>query len=180
MDPPHNVRIGAATFGQGAFATKVIDVGELIGFYLGEVLDTNAYTARYGGRLSSESSYLYFLRGGGPGAALDLLVLDARDPAKSSWARYINSPRGTASRANVRWGRHLYAGSPRVEIRASRRLKPGDELMIDYGRDYPWAGIIGLSHLGGIALPPEVKKESDGFSDGVHSAADAGAIPQRT
>jgi hypothetical protein len=148
-EQPSSVRIGQSSHGQGAFATASIEIGSLIGYYSGEVLAEAAYADRYDGRPPHEAGYVYFLRGGGTCKA-GVLVIDARSAELSSWARFINSPFGTVLRSNVRWGRHLYAGGcPRVEIRASRKLKIGDELLIDYGRDYPWFSV--LSHAAAAA-----------------------------
>ncbi len=123
--------------GLGVFASRAFAKDELIGYYIGEVLDARAFDARYpateGGDLPS---YCYALRG-----RPNLLVIDARDPLLSSWARYINSPHGTKLRANVRWGKHIYGPSDtdaRVEVRAAVSIAKDSELLISYGRGYAW------------------------------------------
>jgi hypothetical protein len=57
--------------------------------------------------------------------------IDAADPACSNWTRYMNDPHGTRRRPNV-------AFTPWGRIRVLRRIRPGDEFLIRYGRDY-WA-----------------------------------------
>ena len=139
MEAPLSIRVGPSTFGLGVFAVEPIKSQTVIGYYMGETLDKVAYYARYGDGVTGTGN-VYILRGA-RGGTENLLAIDARDAALSSWARYINSPYRTEKRSNVHWGRHMYGaagGGPRVEIRASRNIAVGDELLIAYGRDYPW------------------------------------------
>ena len=129
MAAPPGITIGPATHGQGAFASHAFAKGALLGFFTGEVLDAAAAAGR------ADKSYMYVLR------EKPRAVIDARDASKSSWARFINSPRGTARHANVRWGRHVYGAggsAAAVEIRVTRAIRVGDELLIGYGRSYVW------------------------------------------
>ncbi len=127
-DLPRGIAIAPAAHGQGAFATLPHAAGALLGFYAGELLDAAAAAAR------PDKSYMYVLR------ETPRLVIDAADASKSTWARFINSPRGSAMGANVKFGRHVYdgEGGARVEIRAVRAIKAGQELLIGYGRSYAW------------------------------------------
>lgn len=121
----------------GVFASRTFAKDELIGFYTGEVLDALAFDTRYPHTEGADlPSYCYALRG-----RPNLLVIDARDPHLSSWARFINSPHGTKLRANVRWGKHVYGPSDtdaRVEVRAVSAIAKDSELLISYGRGYAW------------------------------------------
>ena len=135
MESPF-VRIRPAAHGQGAFASQLVRKGQLLGYYFGEALDQGAFAERFHPRSAASKAYVYILRD-----APDFLAIDAADATQSSWARFINSPRGTQKRSNVRWSRHVHAAGaqPRVEVRATRRIAEGEELLIDYGRRYPWA-----------------------------------------
>lgn len=134
-----HISIRETLFGDGAFTTRDILKGELIGYYTGEVLDEASFNDRYNGFSPAAQSYVYVLR------QKPVLVIDARDQSKSSWARFINSSYKQAGRRpNVRWGRHIYDGGARVEIRALSKIKADQELLLDYGPSYPWAAVLDL------------------------------------
>ncbi len=128
MAAPPGITIGPATHGQGAFASRAFAKGALLGHYTGEVLGAAEAAAR------ADQSDMYVLR------EKPRAVIDAIDASKSSWARFINSPRGSMRHANVRWGRHIYGagGSAAVEVRVLRAIRVGDELLVGYGRSYVW------------------------------------------
>lgn len=105
--------------GKGVFAQESFKKGEIIGKYTGERISkktfdefTNARRAYVLEIIKSNRRYL----------------VDAFDPEKSGWPRYINH--------------HPKRTKPNVEfmedgrIQVIRYIKPGDELFIDYGDDY--------------------------------------------
>lgn len=108
--------------GQGVFARRTINQGELIGRYSAPV--SNRETA-------AESSYSFQLRG-------SPFVLDAQDPRRSNWLRFVNHSRRRDNcipvPASVRFlGEDInYA----VVFQASKRIEVGEELLFDYGTRY--------------------------------------------
>ena len=71
--------------GNGAFAKTQMDAGTFLGTYAGERLSTSEAQARYP---RGDAYYLLAV----PGES-DVLV-DAADPTKSNWLRYLNHARG--------------------------------------------------------------------------------------
>jgi hypothetical protein len=105
--------------GNGAFAKIQFEAKQLIGHYGGEPLTTEMRKQRY--------------PNGGQVYSLHLnneIRIDAADPYKSNWARYMNSTRGTKRATNARFGVRC------AEIRATRTIKVGDEILIGYGNSY--------------------------------------------
>lgn len=116
------VMVGPSTIagaGNGAFATRDIRRGEVLGVYAGEALSTAEYDARYP---SGVAPYV-----------LDIgdAWVDAADPRTSNWTRFINSPHGTRRRHNVAFSR---GGA----VVATQRIRRGAELLVSYGRLYAW------------------------------------------
>lgn len=132
---PNSIRIGPSSHGLGAFASKGFEKGSLLGHYWGELLDTASFDARYPGP-ASDTSYVYTLR-----ARPGLLVIDAIDPEQSSWCRFINSAHGSGLSNNTKFARHVYFSMGRacVEVRATKKIRVGEELLISYGRYFSWA-----------------------------------------
>ncbi|KAJ8600520.1 hypothetical protein CTAYLR_009208 [Chrysophaeum taylorii] len=111
--------------GLGLFASSPIKRGTYIMDYDGERLTEAQLAARKG-----DASYQLELRGvfGEPS------YVDARDPAKSTAARYINhSFTPNLLKRRQRWP------TPALRLFAARDVSAGEELFFDYGADY-WTG----------------------------------------
>jgi SET domain-containing protein len=107
-------RVGRARTGLGLFATAPIKKGTWVIEYTGPRL-TNAEADRkqnYGGRYLFEVNSRWTIDG----------------YPRSNIARYANHSCRPNMEAEIVRGR--------VKLRAIRRIKPGDELTYDYGRDY--------------------------------------------
>ena len=116
-------RIGRAITGLGLFATKPIKKNSRIAEYKGPLLDTKEATkAESGG-----NRYLYEIN--------KRWTIDGT--RRSNIARYANhSCNPNADTYNVKL---------RVFIRALRNIKPGEEIVYDYGIDY-LKNVIGRSN----------------------------------
>lgn len=110
----------SAISGKGVFALKRIEKGQVLGTYEGELLTLEEFSTRY-----PFDNSVYVLDIG------DGQFIDARDPEKSNFARYINSPRGTTKKPNIVF---LKKGS----IAALKRIQKDEELLVSYGRKYYW------------------------------------------
>lgn len=118
------LRDAGARKGQGVFALRVIEEGELIGRYDAPICSRDE---------SSESPYQFKLR--------DVpFVLDADDPTQSNWLRYINHSRRRCNSFPV--PAYVSGINFAVVFQASERIQPGDELLFDYGTAY-WDRILG-------------------------------------
>lgn len=100
--------------GRGLFATQFINKGTVLYEYTGRVTTRRAEDA--------SSAYRMNVRVEGR-----LLVIDAQDVELSSAARFINH--SAAASANCKFVER--AG--RVFVVTTRKIKPGDELLVDYG-----------------------------------------------
>jgi hypothetical protein len=101
--------------GKGVFATRDIDEGVTIGEYTGERVDLT--------KMSEKGKYAWSLRNG--------QAVDAIDPAKSNWLRYINDNR-TEEGNNL----SVYEDDNRVYYRTNKPIKKGSELFVSYGENY--------------------------------------------
>jgi hypothetical protein len=106
--------------GKGVFASKRIEKGQVLGVYKGEKLTLEEFNNRY-----PFDNSIYVLDIG------DGQFIDARDPEKSNFARYINSPKGTSKKPNIVF---LAKGI----IAAVKRIQKNEELLVSYGRKYFW------------------------------------------
>jgi SET domain-containing protein len=107
------VEIGDGIEGDGLFAAETISKGQLIVEYTGERI-SDAESERRGGR------YLFEVKKN--------LVIDGSHPSHT--ARYINhacTPNAEAEHEVT---------EDRVYIRAARKIRPGEEITIDYGEEY--------------------------------------------
>jgi len=114
----YGVHIRPSEWGLGAFATREIAAGTVLGAYGGELLTKAEVTTRANG-----GAYVLQLGNG--------LYRDAADPTKSNWLRYINSTHGTRRAPNVTFERNGV-------LRVARRVRVGEELLACYGRTYSW------------------------------------------
>lgn len=107
--------------GTGVFAARELQKHEALGAYCGEELSGAQFNARY-----AHAPPMYVM-----GLSKDVF-LDAVDPDKSNWTRYINSPHKTGKRPNVK------ARKSGVIV-ALKKIRVGDELLLSYGRSYSFA-----------------------------------------
>ena len=102
--------------GLGLFATKDFRPSDKIAAYTGEQLTRAAIDERYG----DERGEYVLCRD-------SKRCIDSR-ATNSSAARYANDSRGTDFRNNSRF--------KALRLEASRRIRPGDEIFVAYGREY--------------------------------------------
>lgn len=110
---------GVLGAGRGAFALAALPPNTIIGLYRGETLTPEQYDAKY------------------PHGALASFVLqtglrrfiDASNEAQANWTRYINDCRGSGLSNNVEF-------TVRGGVRTKRRIRAGEELLVDYGPEY--------------------------------------------
>lgn len=131
-------RVGAWR-GSGAFARRRLRRGELVGWYTGDLLPTEEFVQR---RAAGDTSGDYAI------ALCESHITDAEDASRSSWLRYINHSWRRANTASFyvppRSGLSPEHGA--TMFCTSREVKPGEELLVDYGRDY-WLARFPLGPL---------------------------------
>lgn len=106
--------------GLGLYTTREIKKGTIVCEYKGEKLTSDQYNRRY-----AKEDY------GAYGMSVKRnLVLDARKTS-AGIARYICDYTGSGKKPNVE-----YQGSKDiVEVVALRKILPGEELLVDYGKE---------------------------------------------
>jgi uncharacterized protein len=106
--------------GLGMYTTRDIKKGQVIGEYKGEKLTTEQYNRRY-----AKADY------GAYGMAIQRnLVYDARK-TNSCLCRYICDYTGSGKKPNVE-----FQGEKKIiEVITLRKIKAGEELLVDYGSD---------------------------------------------
>jgi uncharacterized protein len=106
--------------GLGLYTTKPIKKGTVIVEYKGEKLTTKQYNERY-----DKDDY------GSYGMEVNSrLVIDARKTS-SGLARYVCDYTGSGKKPNTQYQGEKH----KVEIIALRNIEPGEELLIDYGKE---------------------------------------------
>ena len=108
--------------GQGLYALRDMDAGELIARYEGQLLEDTDYQAG-----ASSGAYAMGLANG--------KVVDGEDPRRSNFVRYINH---SVLRANCRAEDAFDETSniAAVFLETTRPIRAGDELLFDYGAEY--------------------------------------------
>jgi SET domain-containing protein len=101
--------------GKGVFATRDIEQGVTIGEYTGELVNMS--------EIREHGKYAWSLRNG--------QAVDAVDPEKSNWLRYINDHR-TEEGNNLA----IYEHDNKVYYQTKRPIKKGSELFVSYGENY--------------------------------------------
>jgi SET domain-containing protein len=124
MDVPNNVKIAKSTIpnaGLGAFATKHLKIGQILGDYTGEEVTEDA-----------DGDYVLMIQGyNSKGKSVNRFI-DAQDPS-SGWPRYLNSIRkGDGLKKNCKF----FINGDRVSVKTLRDIEPGEELLVDYGQEY--------------------------------------------
>ena len=138
--------------GMGAFAVEQIAQNDVVGDYEGEILTAMQIANRYGGGAGDQSevsrsktpedkAWEASRRERGVGLSGNYVVqvatdvfVDAEDPEKSSWCRYLNHESTGNGGANValKCLEHGMGGKPRVWFVALRDITPGEEICFDY------------------------------------------------
>lgn len=114
--------------GKGLIARKAIQAGTRID-YKGERMTRQAVDQRYPGDTLATYVYCYEHP-----RTHRTECIDARS-TQSSLGRWVNDPRGTRQRANAIWV-HPTDTKNWPGIMLTRPLRPGDEVLVDYGPDY--------------------------------------------
>ena len=154
--------------GRGAYTTRIIDAGRVVGVYAGELLDQRTHSLRHASRgplflppdddetteLDARRTRLQALSeaDGAPmggadnhgGYAFALLpdvhsqqfpgrpaYVDAEDPMRSSWPRFVNHASDRTPLCNVE--PKVAALQCLVWLQARRRIEANEELCFDYG-----------------------------------------------
>lgn len=124
--PSRNLEIKKSTIpeaGLGVIATKFIPKKTVLGYYKGVVLNEREY------KRLEDKSYVF---------EVDLkdrtIYIDAQDPDKSNWTRYINGARTKKERKLINI--ETFQQGATIYFEAIRDIYPGDELLYSYGRHY--------------------------------------------
>jgi hypothetical protein len=112
--------------GDGLFSRAPIPRGSFLFDYEGERIDQAEYQRRYPDRVSDYAVGVKKMNG-------IVTFIDGVDPAISGLARYMNH---SAARPNVKMHTDVVADPPRVLMYAIKDIKPGDELVWNYGIGY--------------------------------------------
>ena len=123
---------GSTAKGFGVFAVTALESNTWVGDYVGEVLTQQQYLERYP---NEDPRYVL-------GANEDYNV-DARDPTKSSYLRYLNhrapEPDGTQPNVFFEVAKVRKQREKQLKFYTARSVLAGEELCFDYGRSY-WNG----------------------------------------
>ena len=111
--------------GQGVFAVASISPRTFVGEYIGEVCLTRPRDCRFVLRVTVDDVMGQYH------------FIDARDPSKSNWTRFVNDP-GPGQTPNCEFRR----SDLRVEVWSVRTISPGEELTIQY---LDWSTHVGRS-----------------------------------
>ena len=127
------------THGKGVFARHPLSARTCIGVYRGEVITPAQLNRRY---RVAESVYAMTVQT--CVGCKHPIVVDAADPARGNWTRFINSCAGTGRPRNC-----TFTTTGRVMTR--RRIEAGEELLVSYGRSYD--GFIRAQRANPTRLP---------------------------
>lgn len=114
--------IRKAKYGLGLFARTSIPNNTVLGNYRGERMTSVEFKARYEDRGKKAN---YTLQVSNPKTAF----VDASDPKKSNMLRFINNPKNTGFKANVR-------AKANGDLYTIAKVKAGSELLWNYGSDF--------------------------------------------
>jgi hypothetical protein len=119
------VRDTRSAKGHGVFALTSLPSNTWVGDYVGEVLTQKRYLRRY-----PREDARYVL-----GANEDYNV-DASDPHKSSFTRYLNHATGDAANVFFEVVKVRRQRAKTIKFYTGRQVTPGEELCFDYGPEY--------------------------------------------
>lgn len=106
--------------GKGTFAKVDIPKGTTFGEYVGEVFTGDDIS-------KAEGDYLFSVSVKGK----EVKIIDGKDPGKSSWVRFVNSPLKFED-GNA----HFYQYDQKIFIKARKEIKKGEEILAYYGDTY--------------------------------------------
>jgi hypothetical protein len=109
--------------GMGAFVTRNVESGTHLGNYKGEQCTEG-----------DDGDYVLYISGYTSTGKQVELCLDAQDPEKSNWTRYINSVR--AGDGRTKNAKFYIRTSKSIGVKTTRFLQKGEELLVDYGAEY--------------------------------------------
>ena len=120
--------------GNGVFAKEFLAKGTPLGHYAGESINKAEMEKRYGDSVApyglTVTCYSTESCGKKPKShANHTIYIDASDPSKSNWARFINDGPHSKIDANVIF-------CPRGQVVVSKNIPKGHELFVDYGEEY--------------------------------------------
>ena len=107
--------------GKGLFTRKDIGKGTLIIEYTGEITTWDDV------KHDADNAYIYFVNE-------DYVINAKNDP--DAIARYANDARGLTRIKDVHNNRKFVKVEGKIFIKASKLIKAGEEIFVDYGKDY--------------------------------------------
>ncbi|KAJ7702292.1 hypothetical protein B0H17DRAFT_139275 [Mycena rosella] len=124
--------IKRSTWGLGAFAAEPISTGDVIGEYVGELLDGADQILGHRDTIQKYSGLNYCF------GITDRTTVDAQWLGNPT--RFLNDSKPHRPNCGAD-GVHTANGEPRLIIRALKPIKEGNELTLDYGKVY-WAAHV--------------------------------------
>ena len=114
--------------GLGAFATQKLYKNTILGDYTGEELD---YEEDDDDLINGD--YVLMVQGYNNRGKEVFKVIDAKDPNKSDWPRYLNSvKRGDGKKENCKF----FINGNKISVKTIRDIEIGEELLVNYGDEY--------------------------------------------
>lgn len=110
--------------GRGLFAAKEIRRGDIVAEYWGDLITEEQASELYS---SGRGAYMYRTHDG--------RVMDA-DRIEECISKYANDARGMTFQQGLVNNARFEERGKRVLLIASRTIKPGQEILINYGKDY--------------------------------------------
>ena len=158
LNLPAGLRIDMSSVpeaGWGILATSALRAGTLLGRYKGEWLTAVAYHRRYP---KDDPQFVVEAADSNGNPA----YIDARDPTRSNWLRYVQCP-GPNESPNC----ELRAGGKGEEpsLISLRPIQPQEELLWDYGPSYRWPSGLPLDSAN-TKLLGDLARNRQAISDG--------------
>jgi len=110
--------------GRGVFALENIRQNKIILLYKGKRLSSNEYFFLYP---NQDGKYVLEIKEKNGSS----YFIDAKDEPLSSYAHIINDAKNSGVLPNVQFTKTGY-------IKTIKKIKKGDELLLDYGSEYNW------------------------------------------
>jgi len=120
--------------GLGVFTIDTIKQGAHLGTYQGIAYDPQEYVDNVNDQIIPGLYGFDVYSGSEP------KIVDASDPIKSNWTRYMNCARDFREE-NVYWKDE----NGEINFYATKNIKPNEELLFYYGEDY--AIILGIQYI---------------------------------
>jgi hypothetical protein len=112
--------------GLGAFVTRDVESGTHLGDYKGEKC-----------KEEDDGDYVLYVSGYTLKGKEVEMCLDAQDPEKSNWTRYINSIKAGDGRVkNAKFFIRSTSRDVAIGVKTIRMISKGDEILVDYGAEY--------------------------------------------